>query len=93
MVTVRHIIHPFLASQVAVYYDISGIPVTGASNAASTLSTSSTLAAFLQRLKQSGRSSCTMKQSLHSALLHSWHVSPRSMCLHPLSSGHQLLLG
>lgn len=74
------------------YYDISGVPVTGASNAASTLGTSSTLAAFLQRLKQSGGRSCTMKQHC-AALLHGWHVSPKNMCLHPLSSGHQLLLG
>jgi hypothetical protein len=74
MAIVCHIIRPIRVWQVVVYYDVSGVPATGASNAASTLGTTSTLAAFLQRLKQSGGRTFTIYSHL-AALLHKWHVS------------------
>jgi hypothetical protein len=76
----------YLRRQVAVYYDLSGIPATGASSAASTLGTSSTLASFLQRLKQSGA------HSNIAACLHATAAYPLSHTLHDVcacySSGH-----
>ena len=49
---------PYFVSQVTVYYDVSGVPATGASTAASALGSSSTLSAFLQQLQRSGKGHC-----------------------------------